>query len=378
MKNLKGAIKDALAWPVDFVREHKAYSTFVLLPMILTATYYAFICSDRYVSEAAIVVEKESTSSAPSIALSLLGVGGSSSTLDAQLIIKFIKSPAMLNYLEEQLHLREHYTSDSIDWLSRLSPKASEEDFLAFYLRRIRAELDEESMTIDLAIQADSREFSQLLAQTIVRRSEQFVNEISQSLAREQIAFAQGELEALYTKVQQSSADLIETQNKKGVLSAEAENASITQIIAALQQELARERTTLKTLSAYLSDTAAEVVAAKKRIAAITQQIAQERSKQVGAGSDNKLNQQMLDFREVTLAAQISLDIYQTGLRTLETARIDATRKVKYLVSVSAPTLPDESKQPRRLYIVLTTFLVLNLVYGIGGLIVATIKDHRE
>ena len=162
------------------------------------------------------------------------------------------------------------------------------------------------------------------------------------------------------------------------MFSAEVENETLTRIIGSLQGDLARERTTLKALTTYLSESAAEVVATKTKIAALERQIAQERDKQVGGLEDKKINQQMLDFQEVKLNQQIAADIYQTGVRTLETARIDATRKVKFLVLISPPTMPDKSTEPESLYNVATIFIVLNLLYAIGGLIIATIRDHQE
>jgi len=40
--------------------------------------------------------------------------------------------------------------------------------------------------------------------------------------------------------------------------------------------------------------------------------------------------------------------------------------------------MPDKSTEPESLYNVATIFIVLNLLYAIGGLIIATIRDHQE
>ena len=364
---------------LGFVKRHRAYSAIVLGLTGITALYYAVFNSDRYVSEARLIVEHESSSAAvPSAAFGLLGLSGGGAVADSLLIERFVESPAMLEHLEAELGMRAHFSQDSIDWFSRLDSEASREQFFKYYLKRVEVDVDEESQTLDLKVQADDPEFAQLMASAIVRRSEQFVNDISHTLAREQIAFAQRELDMMYERVQQTSAAMLELQNKEGVFSPEVENESISAIIAGLQQQLSQTRTEYKALTAYLSDTAPEVVAARKKIDAIQGQIAQERAKQVGDSKDERLNQQLLRFQELKLNAQIALDIYQTGLKTLEAARLDATRKVKYLVSVSPATLPDAAAMPRRWYIVISVFIVLNILYAIGGLLIATINDHRE
>jgi capsular polysaccharide transport system permease protein len=62
----------------------------------------------------------------------------------------------------------------------------------------------------------------------------------------------------------------------------------------------------------------------------------------------------------------------------LETARIESTRKLKSLVLVETPALPETAEYPRRLYTLLTLLMGLILIYGIGRLILATIEDHIE
>lgn len=62
----------------------------------------------------------------------------------------------------------------------------------------------------------------------------------------------------------------------------------------------------------------------------------------------------------------------------METARIDATRKLKSLVVVEPPVLPEIAEYPRRGYNLVTLFVVCCLLYGVVSLIVATIRDHQD
>ncbi len=78
------------------------------------------------------------------------------------------------------------------------------------------------------------------------------------------------------------------------------------------------------------------------------------------------------------MTVQVALDIYQGSLKSLEASKLDASRKVKHLVRVSAPTLPEDSVMPRRLYNVATFFVVINLLYWVVSLLAASIRDHRE
>lgn len=359
-------------------RLRQPYVLAVLLPTLLLALYYLLICTDRYVSEARLIVERDGSAATSPIALGVLSLGGNQSELDVQLVKSFIESRAMLDHLDQTLALRAHYGSADVDWFSRLSPGASQEAFFEHYLDHISVDFGPAALTLDLSVQGFERDYAQQLASAIAQRAERFVNDIGRGLAREQVAFVKTEVDAANQRLQETSAALRALQDSNRLLSPEVETQSVSAVIAGLQQQLANQRTQMKVLLSYLSSSAAEVVAVRKQITALESQIAQERAKQVRVGPSSSLNQLTLRFQESQLDLQIATDMYQAGLKSLEAAKLDASRKVKHLVMVSPPTRPDASLQPRRFYNVASTFMVLNLLYWVGTLLLAAIRDHRE
>ena len=65
-----------------------------------------------------------------------------------------------------------------------------------------------------------------------------------------------------------------------------------------------------------------------------------------------------------------------SALSSLESARAEAQRKQRYLVAFVATELPDEATEPDRVLKIATVFLGAAMIFGIGGLVVAAIKDH--
>ncbi len=362
---------------IAFIRNNPSYVIGVLLPSLILAIYLAFFASDRYVSEARLIVERDS-SRGSGLDLGLLSLAPGNSALDVELVKRFIESPAMVDYLDQTLHLREHFTDGSVDPFSRLSAHASHESFVEYFLGHVDAQIDKDSLSLDLAVQGFDPVYAQKMGQAVVEHAEQFVNEVGQSLAREQVRFAQNEVEKSNRRLVDAANDLIAYQDKHEMLNPEQETASVSQVIGALQQELARQKTQLKALRSYLSDTAPEALTARSRINALALQIEQERSKQVHTGGTGALNSLVVGYRELQVNVQVATDIYQTGLATLEAAKLDASRKVKHLVLVSAPTLPEDSTRPRRLYGTATAVALLHILYLIGGMLVVIIQDHRE
>lgn len=368
-------MKDRL---LELLRQRKAYCGVVLVPVLLLGLYYLVMSTDRYVSHTRLIVEGDDAAGVATIALGLLAPSQTGSALDAELVRSFILSPAMLDHLQETLDLRAHYTDASLDRFSRLAADASAERFLKYYLGYVKVAIDDNAPIIQLEVQAFDRAFAQRLSAVIAERAERFVNEVSQSLAREQMAFVQGEMDKAHKRLQDETARLVLLQNENRMLDPVLESQAVAQIIGGLQQELARTRTELKALQAYLSPNAAQVVSMRQKAAAIESQIEQERAKQVKAGREQPLNDLVLAFKEHELAVKVATDVYQGSLQSLEASKLEASRKVKHLVRVSGPTLPEASVMPRRGYNVATLFFFLNLVYLIGGLLIASIRDHME
>jgi capsular polysaccharide transport system permease protein len=145
-----------------------------------------------------------------------------------------------------------------------------------------------------------------------------------------------------------------------------------------LQAMQARHEAELKGLQAYLNDDAPQVKALQAQIAGIRQQLQTEKLRSITNEEGTSLNVLAGNYQELLAELEFQLDSYRGALTALETARIESTRKLKSLVLVESPALPESAEYPRRIYTLFALLLGLMLLYGIGRLIVATIEDHQE
>jgi len=67
---------------------------------------------------------------------------------------------------------------------------------------------------------------------------------------------------------------------------------------------------------------------------------------------------------------------YEAAAAALESARHEALKQQLYLVRVVEPNLPQAALYPRRWLMLASVFFGALLVYGIGWLIVAGVKEH--
>ncbi|NIP56321.1 MAG: hypothetical protein GWO08_23125 [Gammaproteobacteria bacterium] len=112
-------------------------------------------------------------------------------------------------------------------------------------------------------------------------------------------------------------------------------------------------------------------------IEAIENQIAQERSR-LAAPAGKSLNIAVDEFQRLKLSAAFAEDVYKTALVALEKGRVEATRIIKKVSILQAPTLPQYPMEPRRIYNLVVFILVATILAGIIHLLAAIIRDHKD
>jgi len=354
------------------------HTLFIFLPCLLAAFYWGLYASDRYVSESKFVVKQSGMEQPTGLDVTSILSGGGSASKDSLMIGEYIHSADLLGVLDKELNLREHFSSTDIDVITRLSTHASKEDFLQFYRKRVNVEYDELSSVVTVTVQAFNPPMAQSILQSIVLHSEQFTNAIGHRMAQEQVDFVSAELARNHDALRDAKQEIVAFQNEHELFSPESESISLSTTISGLERRLAEKEATQKSLSTYLNQKAPELTRVQAEISSLQKQIKVERSRLAGTNGSVSLNNLGASFQNLQMNVEFGSDIYRSTLTALETARIEAIRKLKYLVLLETAGLPDEALYPRRLYN-FTTFIVFSLMlYWVGRLVVATIKDHRD
>ncbi len=351
---------------------------FIWLPCLLAAFYWGEMASNQYVSDSKFIIKHSDNNASSGLEIASLLGGGGFNSKDSYMVVDYILSSDMLDTLNKDLGLRAHFSDNNIDILSRLPKSASREDFLEYYRKHISIDYDEVSSIITVSVQGFSPEMAQTMLEHIIRHSEEFTNKIGHRIADEQVAFVSSQLARAQTQVRLAQRSIVDFQNKHGLVSPQSDSQSLYSIITTLEGNLATKQAELRSLSSYLNSKAPEVKQLNAEISSLRHQIKSEKSRVVGKGKKPALNNLDSEFQDKKLNLEFGTDLYKSALTALETARIEALRKLSHLVLIESPLLPEDAEYPRRLYNFFT-FLAFNLMlFWIGKLIVATIKDHKD
>lgn len=354
-----------------------AYFIFVLLPLLIIILYLSLLAKDRFSSSSIILVKQvaDTTVSDTSGISALLGVANTSSE-DANILREYIRSRDMVEKLDKELNLRKAFTVSN-DPVFSLSKDPSIEDVVKYFHRVVKIQLDEKTMMLEISSQGFSPEYSLRLNKEILKQSEKFINEISNNIAMEQQEFAKNQLLESTVQLKLARQALLQYQNENEMFDPELQAKAVATLVAGLQSNLAQVKTEERTLLSYLNPEAPQIVAIRSQIESLETQIANESGK-LTSRSNQKLNKNVADFEELKAQVTFATDLYKISVASLEKARLEASRKLKKLVVITSPRLAENALYPRKVYLSLTSFILLNILFGIGVLIHSIIREHKE
>lgn len=354
-----------------------AYGGVVLLPLVITISYLSFFAHDRFQSSSLVLVKQvgDTQISDTSGLGALLGVANTSNE-DANILKAYITSRDMVEKLDQRLNLRQAFAVAG-DPIFSLDDEATIEELVEHFKKVVKVTLDEKTMMLSVDSQGFSPELSLKLNKEILLESEAFINSLSRDIAVEQQRFAEQQLNEANEKLKVARNTLISYQNTNRTFDPELQAQAVATLVAGLQANLAQLRTEERTLLSYLNVEAPQVVAIRSQISSVQKQIDDENAK-LTSPNNAKLNKNIADFEELKAQVVFATDLYKLSLASLEKSRIEAAQKLKKLVVINQPRLAQDAVYPRKIYIAISTFLILNIIFAIGLLIHSIIREHRE
>lgn len=348
----------------------------VIIPWAFVTFYVMTLAHPRFVSTSEVVVKQvsETTVSAGGLG-ALLGVNNTS-VEDARYLTEYILSNDMIEKLDEQFKFRQAYYIDGSDPIYEIEPDATQEELLKYFKDRIHVNLDEQTFILSVSTEGFSTDYALELNKAILAESDTFVNRISQQIAKDQLVFAERQLDDAQKRLNDTKEALLSYQNENEIFDPQANALMVNQLIGSLQAQLSSLRTEERQLLSYLNPDAPQVVSLRSQIDAVSQQINEEQ-KRLTSPNTTRLNRQTVQFETLQADVEFATELYKLSLTSLEQSRLEALQKMKNLIVISAPYEAEEALYPRRQYIIWVSFILLLIMYGFVRLVIAVINDHK-
>jgi capsular polysaccharide transport system permease protein len=350
---------------------------FVFLPTMLVSYYYYAVATPLYATNTEFVIQKAEASAGGSGLGGLLG-GTSFATVQESITVQsYLESREAMLRLDEELNFREHFSGEDIDPLIRLAPDASDEQMYNTYLRNLTIGYDPTEGLIRMEVLAADPEVSQAFSEALITYAEERVDQMSARLREDQMAGAREGFQEAEERSLQAQMRVLELQEQRGVLSAEAEVNQVFSQIAAFEMQLAEERLRLAEISAAARPNPTRVQVAEANIARYEAVIADLRA---SLTEEAQGEVSLARIQSELVIAQADLETRQLmlteALQAMESARSEANRQSLYISMGVFPIPPDEAAYPKAFEKTLLALIVFSGIYLMISMTASILREQ--
>lgn len=367
-----------------FVARRKGLFVFVILPLLIMAAYLYGMAAPQYLSESKFQVRGRiagpTMSSGPGGTIGALMGGGSSFSsmpTEALAVRDFLMSHDAVSSLVEAPGVVTIWRRPEADIVARLWSDTPSTEWLVWYFgTMVSVASDQTTGITTIRTRSFRPEDSRALNAAMLALAEGMVNRLSERVREDSLHVARQEVGVAERRVSAAREQLLVFRERERSLDPGATAAAALVSVATLEQALLQTRAELQEKSAFMRRDNPLIANLRNRISALETEIAQER-RRTTAG-DLALPQQIAGYERLLMEREFADRQLASATASLEQARVEADRQQLFLARVVQPNLAEYPLYPRAAYILISTAAVLLVLYGIGWLIYAGIREHAS
>jgi len=348
------------------------------LPTLLAMIYYLLIASPRYVSETQFIVRAQGSSAPTSLGVALQGVGLAPTQTDAFAVHRYITSRDSLTELSRRYAIADILAPRGTDAFSRF-PRPweghSQEALYKGFQRFVTVGYDSTTGISTVRVEAFRPRDAQALTEALLSGGELLINRMNERSSTDAITQARQSRDEARARLSLAQQQLTIFRNREQFIDPEAAASQGAELIGGLLAQVAGLRADRDQLASEAPNSP-QLPVLDSRILAYERQIAAERTNL--AGTAGSLAPKISVYEDLALSRELADRELTQATASVISAEQEARRQKLYLDRVVAPSLPDEPSEPRRWLAILTVFATSVLVYGIGWLVYAGVREHRQ
>jgi capsular polysaccharide transport system permease protein len=349
----------------------------VVLPTLIVAVYLYGFASDQYESEAHFLVHSADRPQVPTgagAALSLL-TGASSGQNEAMSVADYLTSHDAVAALRRDDHLVERFRQPGVDIFNRLYPAdPTPERLLKYYQKHVTVKYNTETGITVVKVHSFTPKDSYEIARKLIEIGEQRVNMLNTRSYTDAISNARRSLDEAEAALTKNDVAMTAFRHRSGDIDPQASGQAQLGIVSGVQTDLAKARTQLAAMTGVISPSSPQYQALSGHIRALEAQLSTQSGKLTGRA--DSITNDVSEYQALMLRRDFLNKRYEVAAAGLEKAREQAIQQQLYLVRVVDANMPVKSTFPERGRILGTVLVALLLVYSIGWLLVAGVREH--
>lgn len=363
---------------LDWMRRNRMLLLVVLLPTLLVGGYLYLVASDQYESEAHFLVHGAESTPQPGIGVNQvlsMATGISAGQNEAMSVADYLTSHNAVDRLRREDRLVQKFQRPGIDWLSRLwGENPTPERLLSYYRRQVDVEYNTETGITVLRVHGFTPEDSFQLARKLLAMGEQRINQLNARSYQDAISLGQNQLAAAERDLAANQSAMTRFRQSRADIDPQASGQAQIGLVTTLTGQLAAARAQLNAMRGLISPSSPQVRALQSRVRSLSAELAGQQGRLTG--SDNTIAGDISGYEGLRLRQQFLAKRYDAAASSLQQARERAMRQQLYVVRVVDANMPVKSLYPQRFRILATVLVSLLLIFSIGWLIAAGVREH--
>ncbi len=358
----------------------RSFALFVAIPTVLTMAYFIFLAADIYASETRFMVrgadsQEKIGTGALALVSKVAGVSGTSP--DSFAVLNYIKSRAIIEDIGGKPMVHRLFAPDRGDMLTTLAEDETWEDIVKYWRRRVIPSIDTQSGIITVEATAFSSEDANWLAAQVVEKSEALVNEISRRSREETLDVAVADVELAKGELASAREALRQYRNARETLDPGLTAESIGEVLSKLMLRRIELEARLGTMQGVIDESFAPRRVLQRELEEVRSQIAAQEALLASRGSEaGTVSDVISGFENLRLEEEFAERRYSIALNAYEAARQEVEKQQLYLVEIVRPAPADTAIYPKKISGTFMIFFGTFVLWSIGSLIAASIRDH--
>ncbi|WP_299732011.1 capsule biosynthesis protein [uncultured Tateyamaria sp.] len=349
---------------------------FVMLPTLLAGYYFYAIATPMYATKSEFLIIQNEGSGGGGPLGGLLPTQFATNS-DSIAVQGFLQSKDAMLRLDRDLGFKDHFTQGWIDPIQRLGENPTNEEAYKTYKKNVKIGYDPTEGMIRMEVAAADPQVSADFSRQLIDYAEQRVNNLSAQKRDDQMRDARQGFERAETERRDAQEALVRLQIEGSTLDPEGVIASLRAQISTLETQIIEKEIELASLLNNARPNQSRVDGARGTLEILKTQL-------------NLLNNKMTDVSKgenslAELAARIQIAqadlaardmMMQSALQTMEQARVEASRQVRYLTVAVDPIASEEPSYPRAFENTILAFLVFAGIYLMISLTASILREQ--
>ena len=349
----------------------------LLVPTFLSLIYFGLWASPMYIAEARFAVRGAENGVIETGGLaSMLLPAGSTIGTDVNIVTEYMQSPDIMEAVDKELHIFDHFASHDYDIISRLEGDATRDERLSYWQWAVKPSLDPETGIVALSVKAYEPDVAKKLAEAVLAKSEALVNAMSRRAQDDALTLAMREVKNAEARVSKAQEAMRAFRDRSGMLDPTSTAGGLQGIVSELESEVVKTKAQIAEASTYMSKDAPALVGLRARLAAVEKQLAAEKLRLAGEAKSGSMTSIAGEYEDLQIESEFARQQLVSAMTSLEAARVKAEAQSRYVVAFQVPVLPDESLYPRPFLFTLFVFVGALVIVGICSLIIAAVREH--